>query len=129
MDDLDAGTGEDDLTHLGETLALHDHARDGDPDDRAAWEAKRRDNRLHRLLHHHVFTTPSLVRLLDRAGVQVEALETRWPHDIYALGRFGDAPDNERWLDPATSPALRASPFRADRERPPTTPNVPEYPL
>lgn len=118
--DLEAGTGEDDLTHLEETLALHDRARDADPDDRATWEAKRRDNPSHRLLHHHVFTTPSLVRLLDHAGLQVEALETRWPHDIYALGRFTDDPDNAGWLDPRTSPALRASPFKVDREPAPS---------
>lgn len=115
--DYEAGTGEDDLTHVSETLALHDHRRDADPDDRPAWEAKRRDNPRHRLVHHHVFTTPSLVRLLDRAGLQVEALETRWPHDIYALGRFGhEQPDNARWLDPRSSPALQASPFRVDRD-------------
>lgn len=108
--DHEAGTGEDDLTHLDETLALHDHARDV-PQDRATWEAERRDNARTRLLHHHVFTTPSLLALLDHAGLELLAAEARHPHDVYVLARFAEErPDNAAFLA-----ERRPSPFPSDR--------------
>lgn len=113
IDDHAALRGEDDLTHLEETLRLHDHARDV-PQDRAAWEAERRDNLNTRLLHHHVFNTSSLLALLDHAGLELLACETRFPHDVYVLARFpagdGERPDNVAFLA-----AGRPSPFRGDR--------------
>ena len=111
--DLAAGTGEDDLTHLEETLRLHDRGRDAGGDDPEGFARARRDNAATRLLHHHVFTTPSLLALLDRAGVQVDAVEARLPHDIFVAGHFpadGARPDNAAVL--ARPPR---SPFRADR--------------
>lgn len=116
IEDERRGTGEDDLTHLEETLALHDFARDvTDPATHAAWC---RDNLAHRAIHHHTFTTPSLLAMLDHAGLQLLAAEARWPHDIYVLARFPAAgaqrPDNARWLGPR-APAARRSPFRSDR--------------
>lgn len=116
VEDFERGTGEDDLTHLDETLVLHDRNRDAEPDDQEAWAAARRDNVHTRVLHHHVFTTESLLRLLDRASILVEAIEARHPHDIYVIGRFGAAPDNTALL--AADAAWRtASPFAVDRSR------------
>ena len=115
--DYDAATGEDDLTHLDETLRLHDRARDADDSPREQWEAARRDNVNTRLLHHHVFDGAALVRLLDRAGVQVHQIVVRHPHDTFVLGRFaadGARPDNGPVL--AADAAWRsASPFAEDR--------------
>ena len=112
--DLEAGTGEDDLTHLEETLALHDRSRDAEAADHEAWARKRRENLTTRLLHHHVFTTPSLARLLREAGLELLAAEARHPHDIYLLGRWpGAAPSSI--ADPLPA-ALAASPFRIDRQ-------------
>jgi hypothetical protein len=115
IEDHEALRGEDDLTHLDETLLLHDHARDV-PQDHATWEAERRDNLNSRVLHHHVFSTPSLLALLDHAGLQLLACETRFPHDIYVLAQFADdggaRPDNGVLLTEA-----RRGPFRTDRLR------------
>lgn len=108
--DRDAGTGEDDLTHLEETLALHDRTRDGDTSPLEAWSAERRDNANTRLLHHHVFTTASLAALLREAGLGLLAAQVRYPHDIYLLGQWGAEPAE----DPLPA-ALRASPFAVDR--------------
>jgi SAM-dependent methyltransferase len=115
VEDERRGTGEDDLTHLEETLALHDFSRDvSDPATHAAWC---RDNLAHRTMHHHTFTTPSLLALLDRAGLVLLAAEARWPHDIYVLARFPAAgappPDNARFLG-SRAPAVRRSAFRSD---------------
>jgi SAM-dependent methyltransferase len=116
IEDERRGTGEDDLTHLDETLALHDFARD--VTDRASHAAWCRDNLAHRAIHHHTFTTSSLLAMLDRAGLELLAAETRWPHDIYVLARFPAAgeplPDNARYLGRG-APAVRRSPFRSDR--------------
>jgi SAM-dependent methyltransferase len=113
IEDLERGTGEDDLTHLEETLALHDRARDAEAGDMEAWAALRRANPQHRVLHHHVFTTASLIRALAYAGITVDAVETRFPHDIYVAGRFAEAPAA---VDASLlETALRTSPFSSDR--------------
>ena len=110
--DLEAGTGEDDLTHVAETLRLHDRARDVDATDPQRFEQLRRANQEHRLLHHHVFTTRSLLALLDHAGHELLAVEACWPHDIFVLSRpGGDTSGNPALL---RSPVPR-SPFRLDR--------------
>jgi SAM-dependent methyltransferase len=117
--DRDAGTDESDLTHLEETLRLHDRARDADTADAEAWAAARRDNVNTRLLHHHTFDTLALLGLLDAADLDIRAVEVRFPHDIYALARVPEADDegrvdNAAWLAPDAA-WRAASPFRADR--------------
>jgi SAM-dependent methyltransferase len=112
VEDYERETGEDDLTHLEETLRLHDRGRDPGTADEAAWAEQRRRNPSTRLLHHHTFTTQSLLDLLDHAGLELVAAETRFPCDIYALGRWaapGREPDNGPFLA-----ARRRSPFRVD---------------
>jgi SAM-dependent methyltransferase len=112
VEDFERGVGEDDLTHLDETLRLHDRTRDSEAADRETWAERRRSNATTRLLHHHTFTTPTLLALLDRVGLELIATETRFPHDIYVLGRWaspGEAADNATFLA-----ARRRSPFRAD---------------
>jgi hypothetical protein len=113
IQDLEHGTAEDDLTHLEETLRWHDRARDGESASAETWADRRRNNPSTRLLHHHTFTTPSLLALLDHAGHELLAAETRFPHDIYVLARRperGQHVDNKAFLAES-----RASPFRADR--------------
>jgi SAM-dependent methyltransferase len=112
IDDFDCGVGEDDLSHLEETLKLHDRDRDGEPGDDEAWASRRRENLTTRVLHHHTFTTASLLELLDYAGLELLAVETRFPHDIYVLARW---PGAERRSDNAAFLAAgRRSPFRVD---------------
>ena len=113
IDDFERGVGEDDLTHLEETLRLHDRRRDSESSDQETWAAQRRENQTTRVLHHHTFTTPSLLTLLDHGGLELRAVETRFPHDIYVLGRWpaeGQRPDNAMLLA-----GRRSSPFGIDR--------------
>jgi SAM-dependent methyltransferase len=115
--DYEAGRGEDDPTHLDEVLRRHDLSRDAAAGDRATFEAQRRENMRTRLLHHHTFSGRSLVALLGWAGLEILAVEVRYPHDTYCLGRWvadGERASNLPWLDPA-HPAWRRSPFRIDR--------------
>lgn len=113
VEDHERGVGEDDLTHLDETLRLHDRTRDGETGSHEQWAARRRENASTRLLHHHTFTTPSLLALLDYAGLELLAAETRFPHDIYVLGRWPAA--DERAQNAAFLATPRSSPFRVDR--------------
>jgi SAM-dependent methyltransferase len=114
IDDFKQSVDESDLTHLDETLSLHDRRRDVVPFDSGELADKFRDNANTRFLHHHTFTTLSLGALLRRAGLEIVAAEARLPHDIYILGRWSadDANDDSgRVLDNAA----RHSPFRVDR--------------
>lgn len=111
VDDLAAGTGEDDLTHLDETLRLHDRSRDAETGTAEEWAQRRRDNLTTRLIHHHVFTAPSVLSMLRWAGFGVIGLEVRFPHDIYVRAISGEDGRPDADFDAA----LRASPFRSDR--------------
>jgi SAM-dependent methyltransferase len=118
VDDAARGTDESDMTHAEEVIALHDLRRDPAAGDSAAARARTRDNPRRRAMHHHVFTTHSLLALLDHVGLELVDVEARWPHDIYVLARLpgasDPAPDNAALLAP-NAEFLRRSPFRVDR--------------
>lgn len=117
IEDYVAGTAEDDLTHLEETIALHDRARDADPASPEEWAALRRDNLNTRLLHHHVFDGEGLLRMVDEAQFEIQQVAVRYPHDIYVLARAaveGEPPDNSAVLA-KDAPWRRKSPFSIDR--------------
>jgi SAM-dependent methyltransferase len=109
-------TGEDDLTHLDEVLALHDLARDPGVDSAEALERRARANAENRGLHHHVFDTALVLRAVDQAGWQAEAVDVMRPYHVAVLARrpAGGGVDNARWW--AADAAWRAhSPFAGDR--------------
>ena len=112
IEDREGETAEDDLTHLQETLELHDRTRDSEDVGEETWAKRRRENVSTRLLHHHTFTTPSLLALLDLAGLELLAAETRFPHDIYVLGRWPD--EREPHDNSAFIATRRSSPFSVD---------------
>ncbi|HEX4188693.1 MAG TPA: class I SAM-dependent methyltransferase [Solirubrobacteraceae bacterium] len=114
VEDFERDVGEDDLTHLDETLRLHDRARDVPCDDDEAWAEGRRRNLSTRLIHHHTFTTSTVLALLDHIGLELAAVETRFPHDIYVLGRWPSG--NARADNSAFLASRHRSPFRVDRK-------------
>ena len=117
IEDHGRGVGEDDATHVQEVLELHDLARDDGVSDREEFERRTRDNPTHRAVHHHVFTTRSLLQLLDRCDLCIQAVAARLPGDVFVLAQVladGEAADNAAWLVPRARP-LRRSPFRLDR--------------
>jgi SAM-dependent methyltransferase len=111
---------EDDMTHAEEVIALHDLSRDPAAGDAEQARIRTLENAQRRAMHHHVFTTRSLLALLDHVGLELVAVEARWPHDIYVLGRLPSlgepAPANTSKLA-ADADFLRRSPFRVDRRR------------
>lgn len=121
IEDRRANVGEDDLTHADEAIRLHDVDRDPPAGDRESLRRRVLDNHAVRALHHHVFTLPSTLRLLDHAGLRLLDAEARWPHDVYVLARRpeeGETVDNSALLS-RRAPWRRRSPFAADRAETP----------
>lgn len=101
IEDERAGMGEDDLTHLAETLALHDFSRDPGAGTAEEFRARSLRNAENRCLHHHVFDTQLAVVMLNHAGVQLLAVETALPFHIVAIASKltpGKTPDNAAFL-------------------------------
>ena len=61
-EDAERKTGEDDLTHIEEILAMHDLERDPGAPDREIFERRCHENASTRAMHHHVFV------VADRRG-------------------------------------------------------------
>ena len=107
--DFEAGTGEDDRTHLPEILALHDLARDPGGGSREDFARRSRDNLTHRALHHHVFDTGLAEVMLRQAGFRPLAVEARRPYNIVVVAQMGET-------EAGDPPPLRfPSPFPSDR--------------
>ena len=116
LDDRRRSTGEDDLTHLEEILALHDLTLDKKAGDADAFRRRSEDNLAQRCLHHHVFETELAVAVVDWAGLEVLVVEPTPPYHVLVVARkpVEGAPDNRTWLRP-DAPWRSRSPFASDR--------------
>jgi SAM-dependent methyltransferase len=86
LDDLNNGTGEDDLTHLDEILALHDLSLDPAAGTFDEFSARSRSNSTNRALHHHVFDLDLAKRVVEFSGfVVVHATSTRKDYFVAGL--------------------------------------------
>jgi len=112
--DLARSTPEDDETHVREFIELADLGRAPELPSREAFERRTRANLEHRAIHHHVFDTDLVGRLLHRAGFQLLALEPALPFHIVAVARVCDRPDNDAFTS-ADAEWRRTSTFRRDR--------------
>jgi SAM-dependent methyltransferase len=96
VEDFNAGTGEDDRTHIEEVVALHDLAWTPEYADREAIRKTLANNEQHRMLHHHVFDMQLAVELVRHAGFDVLAQESAYPVHLIVLaqssGRAAPAP-------------------------------------
>ena len=112
--DSELGIDENDPTHLEEFVELCDLARVPEQLTRDELRARARDQATFRTVHHHVFDTELVVRLLDRAGFQLLWVETALPFHIVAVARPGETgEDNGAFLAP-TAAWRRESVFRRD---------------
>jgi len=85
--DLAENTGEDDLTHLPEIVALHNLALDrhaGSPEEFRARCALNRENRC---MHHHVFNLELMREVLRETGWDVLETERAAPIHLIALAK------------------------------------------
>jgi len=117
IQDHEQGTTEDDLTHLPEILELHDLAKDPQAGTSEAFKERSMNNPTNRCLHHHVFNTELVVRVLDHLGLWVCAVDPILPNDIISVSRKlpdGQLPNNGAFLDNCAGFRAR-SPFASDR--------------
>jgi SAM-dependent methyltransferase len=117
IQDFERGTGEDDLTHLPEIVALHDLRLDFGVASLEEFEARSAKNYENRALHHHVFDARAAVELVDHAGFQIRMVELARPEHITILATRtarGVRPDNRAFLSDQAA-YRRESPFRSDR--------------
>jgi SAM-dependent methyltransferase len=87
MDDQNAKTSEEDMTHLAEVLELHDLSLDPGAGDRENFIARCMENYKYRGMHHHVFDMVLIERMLSHLGVKL-LLRTTTETDFIVLGRI-----------------------------------------
>jgi SAM-dependent methyltransferase len=116
-DDLAGSTPEDDDTHLAEFVELCDLTRVPERLSRQAFELRTRNHVQNRTLHHHVFDTDLVVRLLDRAEFHLVSIETALPFHIVAVASVGVPPPDNGAFVSATADWRHRSVFRWDRKR------------
>jgi SAM-dependent methyltransferase len=85
--DLAGSITEDDDTHVRDFVELCDLRRVPERLSRDAFEARTHEHLMNRTIHHHVFDTELVVRLLDRAGFQLLGVEPTLPFHIVAVAR------------------------------------------
>jgi SAM-dependent methyltransferase len=117
VEDFERPMGEDDLSHMTEILELHDLSMDPPAGDRESFQRRSFKNFENRCLHHHVFDTDLVVRLLDHVGLSIVDLQHALPYHIIVLAQKLSAtakPDNSLFLSGRASYRV-ISPFLSDR--------------
>src|SRR2546429_2959951 len=80
VSDFVTDVAETDTTHVEEVLELHDLSRDPGAGSMDAFVARARNNIEHRSLHHRVFDTELLLRLVDKAGARILYVDLQLPY-------------------------------------------------
>src|SRR6266571_3674749 len=121
--DFDENVSEADSTHLQEIIELHDLRLDPGAGTREAFVTRARSNEANRSLHHHVFNTELVLRLVDCAGLQIEYVDLERPYHICVACTTGmtsasrpsdpSVPLNRRYLD-ASAAWRRSRVFPSD---------------
>jgi SAM-dependent methyltransferase len=115
--DFDAGTGEDDPTHMAEVLTLHDVSRDPGVTDIAMFRERIAQNSNVRSMHHHVFDTSLAARCVVRAGFDLVSVEPLEPYHVVVLARKALVAGRATSMpDEALRRVLAVSPFETDRK-------------
>jgi len=108
---------EDDMTHLEESLRLHDLTRAPGAGDFQTFKQRSIRNSENRCLHHHVFDTRLAVETVHHTGLQILSVELCRPFHIVVIGqkpKLGQEVNNDRFKGVYTTPAW-LSPFPSDR--------------
>ncbi|MBE3087481.1 MAG: methyltransferase domain-containing protein [Bacteroidetes bacterium] len=86
LDDLENDTREDDLSHLGEELLLHDLPMTPECGDRNFFMERSLKNFENRCLHQHVFDIDLLVQIYDYFNLEIISTD-RTERDFVIMGR------------------------------------------
>ena len=99
--DFNNVTKEEDLTHLEEILKLHDLEKDIGGLDFEKFKERSLNNYQNRGLHHHVFDTRLVVKILNYFKLQILSVDPVYPFHIITLAKKlkeGELPDNNKFL-------------------------------
>ena len=87
IEDFEANRGEDDLTHLNESVEMNDYSMM--PFDKETFKSRATKNLETRHIHHHTFTLPLLRQLLEYTKLDIIELVAEPPYHLIALARTG----------------------------------------
>ncbi len=117
VNDFAKDVTEHDQTHLQEILDLHDLSRDPGAGSRDAFVARARNNIEQRSLHHHVFDTELVLKLLDQAGLRILYVDVESPSHICVACSLWPATDLAEEEKDVAGNASYWSPLAAWRRR------------
>jgi SAM-dependent methyltransferase len=102
IQDYKNNTQENDATHFEEVINFYDLSMDEMISDRISLEARVKDNFNNRCLHHHVFNTPLLVKLVNYVDLQICDIQHFNPFNIIMLAKkVVGKPNNNYYIDPS----------------------------
>jgi len=87
LDDFNSDVSEEDLTHLGEILELHDLSRDPPAGEYQNFKDRSLNNFKNRGLHHHIFDTDVIKEIFEFMGITLIQFDIT-PHDYIAIGKI-----------------------------------------
>lgn len=108
---------EEDLTHMEEILKLHDLKLDPEAGSPEEFLERSRKNFINRCFHHHVFTSISVLKLMDHLKLKIKVVEAIVPNHILVVAQkleVNATPDNTDLLNYITSKKFK-SPFPSDK--------------
>ena len=85
IDDFEASRGEDDQTHLNESVEMNDYSMMSF--DKETFRSGATRNLETRYLHHHIFTLTSLRQLLEYMKLDIVEMVAEPPYHLIALAR------------------------------------------
>lgn len=99
IQDLENEVDEHDLSHLPEILKLHDLSMDPNAGAFEDFARRCKENFNYRCLHHHVFTTETVIRIVDLLGLKILLITTYPQSDIIILCRKSACVSKNRELE------------------------------
>lgn len=117
IDDYKNDVTEEDLTHMEEILTLHDLRLDPEAGSPEEFLERSRNNFMNRCFHHHVFTSISVLELMDYLKLKIKAVEAIFPNHILIVAqklKVTSPVDNSDILNHVISKKFK-SPFSSDK--------------
>ena len=101
INDLENNTQENDTTHFEEVIALHDISLDAGVKEKEALKLRTLDNINNRCVHHHVFNTPLVAKMIDFAGFRICEIQHFNPfHIVFLMQKTSSEFNNFSFLSP-----------------------------
>lgn len=84
VNDFERDIKEDDKTHIEEIMQLHDFSRDNTT-GKVEFEERLKDNLVHRIAHHHVFSLELVNNILEFSGFRILHQQKNTPFHLVTI--------------------------------------------